>query len=211
MLHIYWEIFKQLCVIFPQHGVSDQLFIQYFYEGLLSMERKIIDDVSRGAILNKTPTQAKDLINVSTANIHQFGPHQDIVSRCVNKVSISTLEDKISNLNILVERLASCSIQQVEACGIYTNIDLPTDMCPTLQDESTKSAKVIGGPFGQRKYNPYLNTYNLGWKDHPNLSYRLRNNQQGVYAQPSSSLNPPLEDVVYKITYNVKKFLQEMR
>ncbi|KAL4297696.1 hypothetical protein GQ457_12G017210 [Hibiscus cannabinus] len=51
------------------------------------MERKMMDVASGGAILNKTPTQALDLINVMAANSQQLGPHQDIVSRYVNEIS----------------------------------------------------------------------------------------------------------------------------
>ena len=42
-LYEYWERFKCLCVSCPQHGISEQLLIQYFYEGLLPMERKMME------------------------------------------------------------------------------------------------------------------------------------------------------------------------
>ena len=61
-LHEYWERFKQLCASCLQHGISEQLLIQYFYEGLLPMERKMMDAASGGAIVNKTPGQARELI-----------------------------------------------------------------------------------------------------------------------------------------------------
>ncbi|KAL8529590.1 hypothetical protein ACS0TY_006862 [Phlomoides rotata] len=43
-------------------------------------------------------------------------------------------------------------------------------MCPTLQDD-TEQANAIGEFSGppQRKYDPYSNNYNPGWKDHPNF------------------------------------------
>ena len=46
-------------------------------------------------------------------------------------------------------------------------------MCLTLQEEPIEQVNVTGGFLGQpqRKYDPYLSTYNLGWRDHPNLSY----------------------------------------
>ncbi|CAA0810467.1 Unknown protein, partial [Striga hermonthica] len=46
-LHDYWERFKQLCSCCPQHGISEQLLIQYFYEGLLPMERRMMDAASK--------------------------------------------------------------------------------------------------------------------------------------------------------------------
>ena len=67
-LHEYWERFKQLVASCPQHGISEQLLIQYFYEGLLPMERKMMDAASGGAIVDKTPAQARDLISLMAAN-----------------------------------------------------------------------------------------------------------------------------------------------
>ena len=61
-LHQYWERFKRLCASCPQHGIPEQALIQYFYEGLLPMERRMMDAASGGAIVNKTPQAARDLI-----------------------------------------------------------------------------------------------------------------------------------------------------
>lgn len=54
-LHEYWERFKQLCTSCSQHRISKQLLIQYFYEGLLPMERNMIDEGNGDVIVNKTP------------------------------------------------------------------------------------------------------------------------------------------------------------
>ncbi|XP_010244116.1 PREDICTED: uncharacterized protein LOC104588022 [Nelumbo nucifera] len=43
-------------------------------------------------------------------------------------------------------------------------------MCPTLQHEPYEQAHAVGG-FPQKRYDPHSNTYNAGWRDHPNLSY----------------------------------------
>lgn len=37
ILYEYWERFKKLCASCPHHQISEQLLIQYFYEGLLPM------------------------------------------------------------------------------------------------------------------------------------------------------------------------------
>ena len=54
-LYEYWEGFKKLCASRPHHQISEQLLIQYFYEGLMPMERSMIDAASRGALVDKTP------------------------------------------------------------------------------------------------------------------------------------------------------------
>ncbi|XP_065623798.1 uncharacterized protein LOC136065058 [Quercus suber] len=64
-------------------------------------------------------------------------------------------------------------MQTVKTCEICSVVGHPTDICPTLQEEPIEQVNVVGGFPGQqqRKYDPYSSTYNLGWRDHPNLSY----------------------------------------
>ena len=61
-LYEYWERFDQLCASCPHHQISDQLLLQYFYEGLLPMDRSMIDASSGGALVEKTHMEARDLI-----------------------------------------------------------------------------------------------------------------------------------------------------
>ena len=172
-LHEYWERFKQLCASCPQHGVSEQLLIQYFYEGLLPMERQMMDAASGGAIVNKTPQAARDLISTMAANAQQFGFRRETSSKRINEVSVSNIEQQISNLTSLVQQMAMGKSQQAKVCGICAASHHSTDMCPTLQGDSQECANAVGGFPGppQRKYDPYSSTYNPGWRDHPNFSY----------------------------------------
>ncbi|XP_024039240.1 uncharacterized protein LOC112097878 [Citrus clementina] len=113
------------------------------------MDRSMIDVVSGGVLVNKTPTQARELISNMAANAQQFGSRQYPTSRKVN---------------------------EVKTCGICYNMGHSTDMCPTLQEELVEQANAVGGFPGmpQRRYDPYAQTYNPGWNDHPNFSYGVR-------------------------------------
>jgi len=47
-------------------------------------------------------------------------------------------------------------------------------MCPTMQEDYIEQVHVVDGGFNgqpQRKYDPFSNTYNPGWRDRPNLCY----------------------------------------
>jgi hypothetical protein len=175
----YWERFKRLCVSCPQHGISEQLLIQYFYEGLLPMERKMMDAASGGAIVNKTPTQAKALIDTMAENSKQFGVRSDI-GRGANEVHIKSLETKITDLSNLVKQLAMGNTPQIKTCGFCSSVEHPTDECPTLHEPPEQVDAIGGGNFQQfqsRSNDPFSNTYNPGWKQHPNLSYAPRQSQ----------------------------------
>ena len=72
-LHEYWEHFKKLCASCPHHQISEQLLIQYFYEGFLPINRCMIDVASGGALVDKTPEAVRNLIANMAANSQQFG------------------------------------------------------------------------------------------------------------------------------------------
>lgn len=105
-LHEYWERFKKLCANCPHHQISEQLLIQYFYEGLLPTDRSIIDAASGGALVDKTPEAARNLIANMAANSQQFGTRLDLPSKHVNEVNISSLEQQIASLISLVRQMA---------------------------------------------------------------------------------------------------------
>ncbi|KAH9803303.1 hypothetical protein KPL71_001711 [Citrus sinensis] len=217
-LYEYWERFKQLCASCPQHQISDQLLIQYFYEGLSLMDRSMIDAASGGVLVNETHTQARELISNMAANTQQFGSRQDPTSRKVNEVNISSVEQRLDKLTSLVEKFVVGNVQQVKTCGICYNMGHSTDMCPTLQEEPVEQANAVGGFPGmpQRRYDPYAQTYNPGWKDHPNFSYGVRPSgfpQQYPPRQPAPPLSTSksgisLEEIVKSLATNTQQFQQ---
>ncbi|WP_198155510.1 retrotransposon gag family protein, partial [Candidatus Burkholderia verschuerenii] len=162
----YWERFNQLCASCPQHQIPDQLLIQYFYEGLLPANRRMIDAASGGALVNKTPAAARELISNMAENTQQYGAHADEAPKRVNEVHTSTLESQMADLTALVRQLATGQVSNVRVCGICAVSGHPTDMCPTLQEDQVHKANVIGGFLNQpqRRYDPYSNQYNPGWR-----------------------------------------------
>ncbi|KAH9768680.1 hypothetical protein KPL71_011691 [Citrus sinensis] len=217
-LYEYWERFKQLCASCPQHQISDQVLIQYFYEGLSLMDRSMIDAASGGVLVNKTPTQARELISNMAANAQQFGSRQDPTSRKVNEVNISSVEQGLDKLTSLVEKFVVGNVQQVKTCGICYNMGYSTDMCPTLQEEPVEQANAVGGFPGmpQRRYDPYAQTYNSGWKGHPNFSYGVRPSgfpqqyppRQPAPPQSTSKSGISLEEIVKSLATNTQQFQQ---
>ncbi|GJR32481.1 uncharacterized protein Tco_1108713 [Tanacetum coccineum] len=150
------------------------------------------------------------------ANSQHFGTREECLIKSVSEVKTS-YDPRLDNLTALVEKLVMGSnTQHVKACGICSVVGHPTDMCPTLQDGSPEQMNAVGGFTGppQRKYDPFSNTYNLGWRDHPNFSYGSRsNNFQQQYPKPTTHSQPSssnssmsLEDIVPRYA----KFLKEL-
>ncbi|XP_071916150.1 uncharacterized protein [Coffea arabica] len=227
-LYEYWERFKKLCTKCPQHQISEQLLIQYFYEGLLFRDRSIIDAASGGALVNKTPRGAWELIEGMAENSQQFGSREDIPTRRVNEVETSSIQQQISELTSFVRQLAVGSASHVKVCGVCTAVGHPTEMCPMVQEETAEQVNMAGhAPAPRKPYDPYSSTYNPGWRDHPNLSYGgnrqsnfVPNRQQGHQQQyhhrppPLSNSSPSMEEMMKQLLANQQKTdsdLQSMR
>ncbi|KAM2731949.1 hypothetical protein EV2_035556 [Malus domestica] len=68
----YYERFKSLVASCPQHQMKEELLLQYFYEGLLPLERQMLDASAGGALVDKTPMAAKVLIANRALNAQQY-------------------------------------------------------------------------------------------------------------------------------------------
>ena len=67
-LYEYWERFNKLCATFPHHQISEQLLIQYFYEGLMLMDKSMIDAARGGTLIDKTSVVVRQLISNMATN-----------------------------------------------------------------------------------------------------------------------------------------------
>ncbi|KAJ9180837.1 hypothetical protein P3X46_009035 [Hevea brasiliensis] len=113
-------------------------------------------------------------------------------------------------------------MQTVKVCGICLGLGHATDMCPALQeDESMQHANAVGNyGHSQHRYDPFSKTYNLGWRDHPNLSYGnqpVENQYQQQRPQVNQPPPPPsnqgmsLDEIVKALASNTQQFQQETR
>ncbi|CAJ2668596.1 unnamed protein product [Trifolium pratense] len=215
----YWERFKHLVSSCPQHQITEQLLIQYFYEGLLPMDRNILDAASGGALVDKTPAAAKALIENMSLNSQQFTTRDNSV-QSVNQMQVSSnkaLETRLDDLTTLVKQLALVKPQTTTLCGICTSLEHPTDTCPILRDESITELPqaYAANLYNQNRYNntPDLSTnkYHPSWRNHPNLRYgnpqtsQQQNPPQAVASTPSG---PSLEDLVKQMSVNNLQFQQ---
>ncbi|KAK8284369.1 hypothetical protein V6Z12_D08G155600 [Gossypium hirsutum] len=184
-LYEYWERFKRLCASCPQHQISEQLLVQYFYKGLTPQDRGMIDGASGGALVDKTPEQARNLITNMAQNTQQFGLRWSDLGKRMDEGQSSMMEAQLANLTAMVSKLMTKGTVKASLCGICCLEGHTTDMCPTLQEGEANTVFP-----NQRRYDPYSATYNEGWRDHPNLRYQNRATPPGFEQQNSRQYNP---------------------
>ena len=119
--------------------------------------------------------------------------------------------------------VGQAQVQTVKACGICLTQGHAINMCPMLQEEdTTQQANAIGGfpRQPQRKYNPYSNTYNPSWRDHPNFRYGNNSapnwHQQQYQPRPPQQIEAPksgmsFDDIVKALATNTQQFQKETR
>ncbi|MCH90299.1 retropepsin-like protein, partial [Trifolium medium] len=187
------ERFKHLVSSCPQHQISEQLLIQYFYEGLIPMDRNILDAASGGALVDKTPAAARALIENMSLNSQQFTTRNNFVAHTRG------------------------------VCGICTSSEHPTDTCPILHDESITELPQAYAANVYNQSNIYnapdlsTNKYHPSWRNHQLLRYgnptaqQLQQQLQVPLSQPTQPTPPPtvatsgpsLEDVVKQMASSI--------
>ncbi|CAH9079810.1 unnamed protein product [Cuscuta epithymum] len=215
-LYEYWERFKKLCASCPYHGYTEQDLILYFYDGLVDDDRRMVNAACGGGIVNKTPSQATSLISELAENSRHYNGRSS-TRKVAAAESSSSLESQMAGLTSLVKDfLLNPRNQEVKVCGICTQQGHPTDSCPTLQEEQVNA---LGFQTQQQKrYDPHSNTYNPGWRDHPNLRYGNPQPQQNQSFQQSfpnhqgqsSNSNMSTEDMIRALATNMGTLQQNV-
>ena len=93
----------------------------------------MIDVASGGVLVNKTPTQARELISNIATNAQKFDSRQDPTARKVHEVNISSIKQYLDKFSSLLEKFVVGNVQWVKTCVICSNMGHSTYMCPTLQ------------------------------------------------------------------------------
>ncbi|XP_074299363.1 uncharacterized protein LOC141630440 [Silene latifolia] len=206
-LYEYWERFKKLLASCLYHGYTDHDFLLNFCGGILEEDARMIKAATQGGIEYMSVQEANALIKRLVGSSRNFG-------RRIKKASVAyssrqnsnDMEDKVYFITNLVKELAkgNGNTSDVKFCGLCNYPTHPTDGCPSLlTEEGNEEMKDLGF----KKFDPYSNTYNEGWKAHPNLGLRGNQNQRGP--SNSSFQKPPqnqsqnsLEDMMKPLAVN---------
>ncbi|XP_017981014.1 PREDICTED: uncharacterized protein LOC108663036 [Theobroma cacao] len=174
------ERFKELLRRCPHHEILDWLQVQTFYNGLVESIKTTIHAAAGGALMSKNVVDAYNLLEEMASNNYQWPSKRSGSRKAVGAYEI----DAISNLATQVAALS----KKFDTLGVHA-IQNPFVVCEMCGDGhssdqcSYNSASVqFMGNFNKQQNNPYSNTYNPGWRNHPNFSW---NNNAG----PSNS-NP---------------------
>ncbi|XP_019179258.1 PREDICTED: uncharacterized protein LOC109174479 [Ipomoea nil] len=177
--HEAWERFKMLLIKCPHHGYPLELQNQTFYDGLTQTNQSIVDNAAGGAMAEKTAEETLALYEMLGANSQQ----KSIRGRTPGMYEVSSNSNLTAYMSELTKQMTSmCSMMSMNL----------KNACMIEETDNVEQVNAMNN-FNQRPRNdPYSNSYNPGWKNHPNFSWGSNQNYQST--DPPQPKRPSLED-----------------
>lgn len=190
--HEAWDRFKILLMQCPHHNYSLENQMQYFYDGLNLSCQIMADNDASGAMFKKTPQEASDIYEILGSNSQQRDTRSK--AKCVYELNHNDdMARQIAALNKKMDAMMSkhTTPKPVEVCSICNGVGHNFYSCPSSSEypEYVQEQVNMMNSYNPRPRNdPFSNTYNLDWRDHPNFSWKNNAN-----TNMSSQSNPPIK------------------
>ena len=199
-----WERFKDLLRKCPHHSFTKWIQVHHFYNGLSRPTRTLIDASTGGAIMGKNEVEAYQILENIALNDCQWP-----VERVAPKKPAGVFDlDMFTNLSAQVSTLSK-QLQASQQLGVQLSVHKveesplaceqchgphPTSQClmmNTMGDLTVEQAQYMAKFPQNQNFNPYGQSYNPGWKNHPNFSWKNQN--AGNPMEQAKPLQPPQE------------------
>src|SRR3954467_9718440 len=176
-----YKRYKRLLVACPTHNMDATEQMQNFVNGLRIKTKQLIDTATGGSTNFTTATGIKKIIEAIAAN-----EHLELYDRSVSQPE-GIIDLKLANQVVKMEDQITAEVERR-----MKKIALDTQTVAQVQPIQAVNCEICGGPHFAvhcvataqqveeinflKQNNPYSNTYNPGWKNHPNFSWK---DQQG--------------------------------
>ncbi|CAN6686569.1 unnamed protein product [Malus baccata var. baccata] len=204
--HEAWERYNEMYTKCPHAGFDSNLQMNIFYDGLNATTKSQVNASARGSLMSKSATEAFKLFDMMASESQQWTEEQTQkrgvfeISQSSPNVSaqIAKMEKNFNAKFTALMQVSSMPNAQ-EACIICSETTHDITQCPNKDSypELVQEHVNMVNNFIRSRSDPYSNTYNPGWKNHPNLSWggnqQPRQYQQS-YQSTSETKKPSLED-----------------
>ncbi|KAG8488363.1 hypothetical protein CXB51_016383 [Gossypium anomalum] len=177
----------------PSPWVTLWLQVQTFYNGVNPSTRQHMDAAAGGTLNNKTLEEAYEFIEEMSLNNYQWQVMRTKPTKAAgvfNLDAVTMLSNQVELLNKKIDGLyGSTQVHPVMRCDSNRGVHNP-DYPPFNPSTEEEQAHYIGNNFKPQN-NQYSNTYNAGWKNHPNFSWGGQGNQRPQH--PPGFQKPPYQ------------------
>jgi hypothetical protein len=216
-LHETWERLKDLLRSCPHHAVPKWQLVQSFYDGLTESCRSTVDASCGGTFMLKSDEEAWAMIeNLSnnsrqqasnrrrepapkapkTESLCEVGTPADMATQVVDAIT-----KKLDQLITGFAPNAAHINTQPEQCSFCSSTLHQVNNCPSAVNYTDISNEQVNAAFSRPGNDPYSNTYNPGWRSHPNFSWKgqnAENSTSGPHNQAQSNRQPYNSSSTYR-------------
>ncbi|KAL0420869.1 UNVERIFIED_CONTAM: hypothetical protein Slati_3109800 [Sesamum latifolium] len=172
-LYDAWERFKSILRKCPHHELLVWRQVQTFYNGVTLANRAIIDAAAERADKRAADIHSIDAVSALSAQMN---------------AQMTTLTHKVDNLGDAIWNGAPMG-----PCGACGQMGHLSQDCQVGNPNITNEDANFVSHGGRSNFNPYSNTYNPGWRSHPNFLWS--NNQQQGPTRPHQPRQPPPQEL----------------
>lgn len=211
-----YKRYKKLLAACPEHNYDGTVQMQIFCNGLLLATRQVLDTASGGSINFKTATQIIKVIEVVALN-EQMEMYDRTGGTRGGLIDLNQLEHRnaqniLTNKQIqeavsaeVTKRMAALNLSQPLVAPVNQMNTVRCDWCAgphftmhcdvPMDASQVEAVNFLSNQGGRQQNNPYSNTFNPGWRNHPNFSWKNpqggpQNQQQGGYQGGLSNQAP---------------------
>ncbi|KAJ9693000.1 hypothetical protein PVL29_011915 [Vitis rotundifolia] len=231
-----WERYMEAINACPHHGFDTWLLVSYFYDGMSSSMKQLLETMCGGDFMSKNPEEAMDFLSyvaevsrgwdeqnkgevgkmksqpiASSAKAGMYTLNEDVDMKAKFAAMTRRLEELELKKMHEVQAVAETPVQ-VKSCSICQSYEHLVEECPTIpvaREMFGDQANVIG-QFKPNSNTPYGNTYNSSWRNHPNFSWKPRAPEYQQPAQPSQQASN-LEQAIVNLSKVVGDFVGDQK
>ncbi|KAL6347464.1 hypothetical protein AAG906_025709 [Vitis piasezkii] len=184
-LYECWERYMEAINVCPHHGFDTWLLVSYFYDGMSSLMKQLLETMCGGDFMSKNPEEAMDFLSyVPKVSREWDEPNAREVGRMKSQPNAKGGMYVLNEDMDMKVKAMPCSI-----CQSYEHLVEECPTIPAVREMFGDQANVIG-QFKPNNNASYDNTYNSNWRNHPNFSWKPKPPQ---YTQPAQSPQASLE------------------
>nr|KAJ0197372.1 hypothetical protein LSAT_V11C700352870 [Lactuca sativa] len=158
-----WERWNNLLRKCPTHRLSDDVKLETFYQGFNAQTHMLVDTSARGALLTKSYEESVEILDrIATNNFHTSAEFRVAAQNDALTTELATTKSMMNNMmssNEMKEK-------KVDFCAVCQGVH-DYNHCP----QNPESMFFMGRQNFPRQNNPYSETNNPGWRNHPNFSW----------------------------------------
>ncbi|KAH9743430.1 hypothetical protein KPL70_003294 [Citrus sinensis] len=177
----------------PHLNLKLFLELETFYNGLNPSTRLMVDASTNEALLFKSYTEAYEILERIANNNYQWPSTKQPAVRGAagvhNIYAITALLAQVTSLTNMIKATTSApaAVKQVAKLScVYCGEEHKFDNCP----RNLASVNYVSNYNRQSQNNPYSNTYNLEWKQHPNFLWSNQNQNTPTLSGQNRNAQP---------------------